>query len=522
MRIFELLLLLSNAVLLALMIFSKSGKRRLLLFTASGISAILAIIHGVVEGYRVQLLFPYVMTMVFLAVCGFNYFKSPAPRKIPRSLRVSIHAFTAVMLVVTAGLMYAFPVFKLPEPTGEFKVGTQTFHFVDANRDEIFDEALEGKRELMVQVWYPAQNTNGKPSPFIPEEPLLEEEPLSKTMGLPAIVMDYLKYIPSHSYEKAELSTANPSYPLVILNHGYKSSRMYHTSQAENLASHGYIVASIDHTYSTFATVFPDGRTTTMKTDEDLIRETDYRDKVGKVWTDDVSFTLDQFERIHSGQLPTMFKGKLDLDHIGIFGHSFGGASAYDSSYDSRITAGIDLDGALYRYHDRAGVTKPFMFIFSESTFDRFNKVRQHYVHTDEELDAMGATREEVEKETKNKEIQVGHIKNVANHGGPILYIEDTEHYNFADVQFLTPIFKPLGLIGKIEPKRAASLINAYTLDFFDKHLKGKGGTLLEGPNQKYPEVKYATSLFAKEKEVSVEGLPKKSFFFNSRKEPLK
>lgn len=73
------------------------------------------------------------------------------------------------MLVVTAGLMYAFPVFNLPEPTGELKVGTQTFHFVDTNREEIFDEARDGKRELMVQVWYPAQAGTGKYAPFVPD-----------------------------------------------------------------------------------------------------------------------------------------------------------------------------------------------------------------------------------------------------------------------------------------------------------------------------------------------------------------
>ncbi|GGF98370.1 hypothetical protein GCM10010912_48800 [Paenibacillus albidus] len=159
----------------------------------------------------------------------------------------------------------------------------------------------------MVQIWYPAQNTKGNPAPFIADEPMLKEEPLSKTLGLPAIIMNYLKYIPSHSYEGAEISTESGSYPLVLLNHGYKSSRIYHTSHAENLASHGYIVASIDHTYSTFATVFPDGHTTTMKTDEYQIRETDYRNKVGKVWTDDVKFILDQLEQIHSGQIPTLF-----------------------------------------------------------------------------------------------------------------------------------------------------------------------------------------------------------------------
>ncbi|WP_232242533.1 alpha/beta hydrolase family protein [Paenibacillus sp. GSMTC-2017] len=404
------------------------------------------------------------------------------------------------MLLATAGFMYAFPIFKLPEPTGPHSIGTQTFHFVDKNRDEIFDEKQNSKRELMVQVWYPAQNGNGKNSPFMPNSnKMLPEDPIAKMFGIPTMFMEYLKYIPSHSYQDSDISTSSPPYPLIILNHGYGSSKTYHTSQAENLASHGYIVASIDHTYSTFATVFPDGKTTTMKTDEDLIGETNYRDVVGSVWTKDVTFTIDQLEKINSGQIPSVLKEKLDLTNIGIFGHSFGGAAAYDSSYDSRIKAGIDLDGSLYRYKDREGITKPFMFIFSEGAFDLYNKARQQYDYTDEELQAMGTTREESAEDVKNVQYQIEHLKKVAKNGGHILYIENTQHYNFADLQFYSPILQSLKITGAINPKRSASIINEYTLDFFNKHLKNKGGGLLEGPNSNYPEMKFASSLFAED-----------------------
>ncbi len=501
MRLFELLLLLSNVGSLALMIFLKKGKRKKPKFVVSGVSILLLIVHLIVEGIRVQLFFSYCLTILFLGTSTYSYLNKAEPRNIPRLLQGVISTLMSLMLILTAALLYTFPVFKLPEPTGGFKVGTQTFHFVDTNRDEIFDEANEGKRELIVQVWYPAQNTNGSTLPFISEDLLLKEEPLSKTLGLPSIIMNYLKDIPSHSYEDAEISVSSHSYPLIILNHGYKSSRMYHTSHAENLASHGYIVASIDHTYSTFATVFPDGRTTTMETDEYLIRDTVYRDKVGKVWTDDVTFTIDQFEQMNAGtgKYTTLFKGKLDLNRIGIFGHSYGGAAAYDSSYDARITAGINLDGGLYNYHRMPALTKPFMFMFSESTFDHFDKVRQHYVYTDEELKDMGATREEIEVESRDAEIEVEHIRHVAKHDGHVMYVEGTKHYNFADVQFLTPILQQIGLTGNMNPKRAATIINMYTLNFFDQYLKNKDGSLLEGVNSEYPEVKVTTSLFAEE-----------------------
>ncbi|CAM4342481.1 hypothetical protein FHS16_002542 [Paenibacillus endophyticus] len=110
----------------------------------------------------------------------------------------SAYTVIAIMLVVTAGLMYAFTVFKLPKPTGEFKVGTQTFHLVDTKREEIFEEARDGKRELMVQVWYPAQAGTGKHAPFMPDTQILSY--MAANYGLPWFTFQNLKYVSSHAY----------------------------------------------------------------------------------------------------------------------------------------------------------------------------------------------------------------------------------------------------------------------------------------------------------------------------------
>lgn len=496
MRLFEVLLLLFSAALLAVRMGVGPGRRMtLLLAGASG--TLLMAIQLAAEGYRAQMLFPYGFTIGFLAFSTYAVIRQTPVRKMPRIVSVPLFALASASVLLTAGLLYAFPVFRLPEPTGPFPVGTQTFRMVDEGRNELFGDAPDGKRALMVQVWYPAQHAHGKPAPWIPDATkVLKEEPLSRSAGVPQVFLDYLKRIPSHSFENADFSSSSPSYPLVILNHGYGSSRIFHTTQAENLASHGYIVASIDHTYSTFATVFPDGRTTTMKTDEELIDETSYRDKVGKVWTEDISFVLDQLGQLNAGRIPSKLGGRIDWGRVGVFGHSFGGAASYDAAYDPRIKAGIDLDGSLY-LDDKAPLTKPFMFIFSDSAFDVFNKAREHGVFTDEELRAAGMTREQYEEQLEEVDKQVVHLEYTAQHSGPILYVENTEHYNFTDLQFLTPLFRPLKLTGDIRPARAAALVNAYMLDFFDKYLKNQGGGLLEGPNVEYPEVKSATSLFA-------------------------
>ncbi|WP_145133119.1 dienelactone hydrolase [Paenibacillus sp. Y412MC10] len=493
MRLFELLLLLSNIGLFIITVLLKKGRRRVPVFVVSGIATLVLVIHWTVEGYRVQLLFLYGLTIIFLAISGYRYFNKKGPKKIPRFILGSVYSAIAIMLVVTAGLMYAFPVFKLPEPTGNFKVGTQTFHLVDTKREEIFDEARDRKRELMVQVWYPAQAGTGKYAPFIPNTPILRY--MAANYGLPGFTFQHLKYVSSHAYSDAEISSAQTSYPLILANPGNGSSRFLHTSQAENLASHGYIVAVIDHTYNTFATEFPDGRITTSTTDHlfspdhDYVTERENRDKLGKVLTDDVVFVLDQFELIQSGQISSQLKGRVDLGHVGVFGHSIGGATAYDAAYDPRIAAGIDLDGGLYRLRDKEGLRKPFLFINSESYFEQLARVMNNRAYTDAELNRMGSTREWEDQVAADKKVELERMRETVEEGGQVLYIENTEHLNFTDVQFISPIFKILGITGKIAPERANTVINAYMLDFFDMYLKNQGGNLVKGADSRFPEV---------------------------------
>ncbi|TYP73279.1 alpha/beta hydrolase family protein [Paenibacillus methanolicus] len=499
MRLFELLLVLSNIGLLACTVVFKKGRRRIPVFVASGIAMLVLVMHWTVEGYRVQLAFPYGITILFLALSGYSYFKKTGLPKIPRFLLGLAYTAIAVMLVVTAGVMYAFPVFKLPEPTGEFKVGTQTFHFVDPNKEEIFGETKDGKRELMVQVWYPAQAGTGKYAPMIPDTPILRY--MAADYGLPGFTFQHLKYVSSHSYSGAEVNSAQTSYPLILANPGNGSSRFLHTSQAENLASHGYIVAVIDHTYNTFATKFPDGRITISTTDDVFSPSDDYptsrgnRDKLGKILTDDVAFALDQFELLQSGQIPSDLKGRMDLGHVGVFGHSIGGATAYDAAYDPRIAVGIDLDGGLYRLRDREGLRKPFLFINSESYSEQLKRVMDNRVYTDEELNRKGSTREWEDQVAEDKKLELERMREAVDEGGQVLYIEHTEHLNFTDVQYISPIFNLLGVTGTIAPERASSVVNAYMLDFFDLYLKNQGGSLMTGPDSRFPEAKFVNSL---------------------------
>ncbi len=135
------------------------------------------------------------------------------------------------------------------------------------------------------------------------------------------------------------------------------------------------------------------------------------------------------------------------------------------------------------------------MFMNSESEFERLKMVMDNHAYTEAELKRMGDTREWMDQVTEDKKLELERMRETADEGGQFLYIENSEHLNFTDVQFISSIFKILGITGKVAPERANSVINAYMLDFFDMYLKNQGGTLMKGPDRRFPEVKFATSL---------------------------
>jgi len=399
--------------------------------------------------------------------------------KIGKVLRYSLSTLIVILLVATTLLSAYLPVFDLPKPDGPEKVGTQTFHFTDQNRDEVLTEDQSDKRELMVQVWYPTENiNNNKRDTLFPNDKEMFKkyiQSFSASLKLPEFVLNYWKYSRTNSYENVEIIPSATPYPVVLLSHGMGTSRVLQASQAENLAIHGFIVVTIDHTYSTFATLFPDGRVTGYTTKMTTI---DDRKEIGDIWTKDVEFVINQIEKLNSGAIESQFKGKMDLNNVGTMGHSFGGATAFNATYlDHRIKAGVNMDGSLNEVEDREDINKPFMFIRSGSFEDwlaNFEKDR----NSDDEV-------------TKFLSDELHIMKNVIEHGGDVIYIDGTQHFNFTDLQFYSELVKLSGITGDINGKRGSNIVNQYVLDFFNKQLKGTGGDLMEGPNENYPEVKF-------------------------------
>ena len=164
-----------------------------------------------------------------------------------RSLKTELAVVIALFVQVAAPA--ARPVVRVPPPTGPYKVGTFSAKTTDPNRDDPYIANVR-KRELLIRLWYPASLVQGYE--------LAEYASPKVWLYLSQITGVELPEIKTNSWRKAPV--ARGLHPLVLLTHGYTGTLTDYTFLAEDLASRGYVVASVAHTYESTAVEFPDGR----------------------------------------------------------------------------------------------------------------------------------------------------------------------------------------------------------------------------------------------------------------------
>lgn len=194
---------------------------------------------------------------------------------------------------------------------------------------------------------------------------------MAKKTGIPKFILDSIH---SQSYDEAPVAHDKAPYPVLLFSQGIRGQLPPYSSLPEEVASHGYVVICISHQYSDTFVVYPDGRAV-YANDAGTGYNLEYTDrktyeqrmlKVMKVWTDDTVFTINNLEEINKSH--KILANSLDLNTIGIFGHSFGGAAAANTLMrDNRLKAGINLDGAIYDEMKARGVQQPYFVMASES-----------------------------------------------------------------------------------------------------------------------------------------------------------
>ncbi|QDQ00917.1 carboxylic ester hydrolase [Lysinibacillus fusiformis] len=458
--IFVIVLLLSSTVL----VFRRRGlTRNNLMILAVNYGLLFVTVFAIGANWR--MIPAYIVTLVLT----LQVFVKPQNTNV--SKRLSMKIFKNIGIVIAAIAMFVlpnlFPIMSFPEPTGEYTIGTQAFHLIDKTRYEVVVPNNQVNRELLVQVYYPAEKGTGHPSPYFDNIDALTEQ-LSTTQGFPYIATTHLGMTNTHSYKDATPLMAQEKFPLLLFAHGMSLYSRQNTFQLEELASHGYVVVALNFTGDAATTVFPDGDRVDFTPIENTITFLNSRIKL---WEQDASFVLDE---VIKGDFDDNFKpiaALIDDDNIGMLGHSFGGAtSAQMLVKDNRIKAAIDMDGGLYGDPmPKNGPGKPFLLMNAEASINFMKKSHGQEPGNRDELFE--------ESYLRNKTIEKPRVYTTI--------IPKTNHGSFTDLAAVSPIINESGA----DVKAIHKLINEMALGFFNKNLKGSNENILEEIQNNYPEI---------------------------------
>jgi len=350
----------------------------------------------------------------------------------------------------------------LPKLTGSYGIGVRTMHLVDASRLENFTTDTSDVREMMLQVWYPIETSNEGTRTEFMDYPTFQW--LKDRSPIPLITIPNDAYLFVRPHGRNETSIATGMFPVVVFSPGYDGVYQIYTSFIEDLVSHGFVVASINHPYVSGITVFPDGRTVGLAdVPTDPVARSEFFNMSLRTIVEDAKFVLDTITAMNSTDPD--FSGHFDLSQVGMYGHSFGGANTAVCCYeDSRFDAGLTLDGVFYQQFIPGNITVPFLFMFAENRLVDDSTIAYMWNHTADDTFMMS--------------------------------INGSTHYAFTDVgvllSHLVPLIPPrLLLFGSISPKRMVNVSRTYINVFFEVTLKGKPIETLLNLSAQFDEVQF-------------------------------
>jgi dienelactone hydrolase len=371
--------------------------------------------------------------------------------------------FAGVAAPASAALpRLTLPRLTLPRPTGPHPVGTVPLHLIDRSRPD--PVAGPGHFvELMASIWYPA----GHDARRYPVAPWLTPAPLRELLLSADFDPDAAAGPLTAGHVGAPVLATHDRLPVIMYSHGNNDHRAEATIVVQELASHGYVVVTVDSLYDAVIE-FPDGRLTGF-----------VDDAPNTPWDHaaDVRFVLDRVTDIAAGRnpdaghrpLPKGLGAALDLHRVGMFGWSKGAtATALVMNVDRRVRAGLSLDGPMESGPRPTGIDRPFMLMTGE-----FDRARNEAV-------------EEFWSQLSGWRLNV--------------QADGAAHPSYIDHEWLIPqLAKITGMsdadladwVGTIDPARAVRIQQAYPLAFFDLHLRRRGGHLLAGPSPAFPEVRF-------------------------------
>lgn len=376
----------------------------------------------------------------------------------------------AVFALLPAGLWLYLRAFQLPAPTGPYPVGTAILDVTDASRPDPYSTNPRARRELVVQLWYPA-----RPS----------QKPFARYLRWreAGIAMFYGPLLHTHSRLEAPIAPGGPPFPVLLFSPRWNGQRTQNTVLAEELASHGYVVAAIDYPHNASRTELADG--TVIKGNQALegpkgaaataAEQIAFWNATLELWAADERFLLDQLAA-RSGSNGDPFQGRLDTANAGAFGHSFGGAAALAlCGRDPRIKAAINLDGWTFGGLQHRTAAQPIMVFYEGASRDREKQLK---TSTD-----PGSVQDQLDRADF-----VTTEASLRQDGGYRLFAAGTQHMDFSDAPLLPPFRRP-GYTGPTAPREAGAILSQAVLQFFESVFRGRSAPLLHPGQESFPEL---------------------------------
>ncbi|MCW5717430.1 MAG: hypothetical protein KIS68_06330 [Bauldia sp.] len=403
----------------------------------------------------------------------------------PPWVKTRLVALATLLVGVVVFSTVARAQFALPEPTGPSAVGVTYIHLADDARTDPFRSEVTVPRELTVKAYYPADPASTAPlAPYFGG--FIEHLRASIAFyQLPWEPFAPLAEAVTHSRTDAALSDEAARYPLILFSPGAGTTMEMHTAQAEDFASHGYIVLAIDHPYLAGAVRLPDR----IVLATEATRPFDVPEPavpLTRIMADDVSFVISELQRLDGG-IDARFAGRIDLDAVGVMGHSVGGAVAYNLAInDSRVRAAVDLDGVVFTTPGEASAAMaPFLMIANDRHTVQAIAGRQNLRFAAAPDDVPAADREMVfgtaggeaayRAAYADEQAFIGGLADVLGRSETLFAVTGSDHMKFSDIGLYAalPGLGGLPIGGETDAARVLAVSDALVLAFFNEHLRG-------------------------------------------------
>ena len=405
----------------------------------------------------------------------------------------------AVPAAIAAFLIYTFPVFPLPAPTGEFKVGVADFELTDETRKGLLNVSGNAPRRLLIRTWYPAADITGteRRPYFTKAEATTTATGPGSIVGLP-FYFTHVANARTNSYIMAKPVTDRGKLPVIFYSHGYTSFPGQNTALMEELASHGYLVFSVHHTGDSSPAVMPNGDVIPMdpeilqnfeeQFDEDVhnpfealitgesyqirrqanqdtyysesLAQTRLRTVSADLWVQDREFVQKKLAALDVPAVVAHIVLLGDYKKTGEMGMSFGGTtSAALCMTNRRCGAAINLDGGDYHYN----------------TFNRHLPVPFLMVHSD--MNQLAAILTEGHKTIGHPFNEFSYERHETSGIRDDIHrvmIPNVTHIGISDFNwFVRRPFRD-SLLGTIDGEDIIRIQNDLVRDFFDEYIRGR------------------------------------------------